>query len=128
MGSEMCIRDSVKNNQNKKFIIIDAGMNDLIRPALYNAKHDIIPLKKNLSKNSISHDFVGPICETSDRFLKTKKYQKINEGDNLAIKDVGAYGIVLTSNYNLRPRPLEVIVNKSNIKKISKKQSLNDII
>ena len=118
----------MKNNQNKKFIIIDAGMNDLIRPALYNAKHDIIPLKKNLSKNSISHDFVGPICETSDRFLKTKKYQKINEGDNLAIKDVGAYGIVLSSNYNLRPRPIELIIDNLKVKKISAKQSLNDII
>jgi len=118
----------IKNSLKKKFIIIDAGMNDLIRPALYNATHNIIPLSKKSSRNSISHDFVGPICETSDRFLKTKNFQKINEGDNLAIKDVGAYGIVLSSNYNLRPRPLEIIVNNSNIKKISKKQSLNDII
>tara|TARA_Y100000816_G_scaffold166382_1_gene119243 strand:- start:3514 stop:4728 length:1215 start_codon:yes stop_codon:yes gene_type:complete len=118
----------IKNNLNKKFIIIDAGMNDLMRPALYNATHDIIPLTKKSSKSSSSHDFVGPICETSDRFLKTKNYQKINEGDNLAIKDVGAYGIVLSSNYNLRPRPIEIIVKNSNIKKISKKQSLNDII
>ena len=118
----------IKSNSSKKFIIIDAGMNDLIRPALYNAIHDIIPLTKNSSRSSNSHDFVGPICETSDRFLKTKSYQKINEGDNLAIKDVGAYGIVLSSNYNLRPRPVEFIIKNSNIKKISKKQSLNDII
>ncbi len=118
----------IKSNSSKKFIIIDAGMNDLIRPALYNAIHDIIPLTKNSSRCSNSHDFVGPICETSDRFLKTKSYQKINEGDNLAIKDVGAYGIVLSSNYNLRPRPVEFIIKNSNIKKISKKQSLNDII
>ncbi len=118
----------IKNNAKKKFIIIDAGMNDLIRPALYNSLHDIIPLDKKLSKNFKSHDFVGPICETSDRFLKTKNYQKINEGDNLAIKDVGAYGIVLSSNYNLRPRPIEIIINKSKIKKISKRQNLNDII
>ena len=117
----------MKNNQNKKFIIIDAGMNDLIRPALYNAKHDIIPLKKNLSKNSISHDFVGPICETSDRFLKTKKYQKINEGDNLAIKDVGAYGIVLSSNYNLRPRPIELIIDKQPMKSINRIAGINTI-
>ena len=103
-------------------------MNDLIRPALYNASHDIIPLTKKSSRNSSSHDFVGPICETSDRFLKTKNYQKINEGDNLAIKDVGAYGIVLSSNYNLRPRPVEFIIKNSKIKMISKKQSLNDII
>ena len=118
----------IKDNSNKKFIILDAGMNDLIRPALYNATHEIIPLTKKSSKNIISHDFVGPICETSDRFLMTKNYQKINEGDNLAIKDVGAYGIVLSSNYNLRPRPVEIIINNSNVKKISKKQSLNDII
>ena len=103
-------------------------MNDLIRPALYNATHDIIPLNRKSSKNSIPHDFVGPICETSDRFLKIKSYQKINEGDNLAIKDVGAYGIVLASNYNLRPRPIEIIVKDSIVKKISKKQNLNDII
>ena len=118
----------IKNSSNKKFIIIDAGMNDLIRPALYNATHDIIPLTKKSSRNFSSHDFVGPICETSDRFLKTKNYQKINEGDNLAIKDVGAYGIVLSSNYNLRPRPVEFIIKNSKIKKISKKQRLNDII
>ena len=118
----------IKNNSNKKFIIIDAGMNDLIRPALYNATHDIIPLNKKSFRNFKSHDFVGPICETSDRFLKTKNYQKINEGDSLAIKDVGAYGIVLSSNYNLRPRPVEYIIENSKIKKISKKQKLNDII
>ena len=118
----------IKKTSNKKFVIIDAGMNDLIRPALYNASHDIIPLTKKSSRNSSSHDFVGPICETSDSFLKTKNYQKINEGDNLAIKDVGAYGIVLSSNYNLRPRPVEFIIKNSKIRKISKKQSLNDII
>ena len=103
-------------------------MNDLIRPALYNSLHDIIPLTKKFSKNFKSHDFVGPICETSDRFLKTKNYQKIKEGDNLAIKDVGAYGIVLSSNYNLRPRPIEIIVKNSKIKKIIKKKNINDII
>ena len=107
----------IKDSSNKKFIILDAGMNDLIRPALYNATHEIIPLTKKSSKNIISHDFVGPICETSDRFLMTKNYQKIDEGDNLAIKDVGAYGIVLSSNYNLRPRPVEIIINNSNVKK-----------
>ena len=118
----------IKKSSNKKFIILDAGMNDLIRPALYNAMHDIIPLTKRPFRNSISHDFVGPICETSDRFLKTKNFQKINEGDDLAIKDVGAYGIVLTSNYNLRTRPMEIIIKNSTVKKISKKQSLNDIV
>ena len=118
----------IKKSSNKKFIILDAGMNDLIRPALYNAMHDIIPLNKKPFRNSMSHDFVGPICETSDRFLKTKNFQKINEGDDLAIKDVGAYGIVLTSNYNLRTRPMEIIIKNSTVKKISKKQSLNDIV
>ena len=118
----------IKKSSKKKFVIIDAGMNDLIRPALYGATHEIIPLTKKSYRSSNSHDFVGPICETSDRFLKTKNYQKISEGDNLAIKDVGAYGIVLTSNYNLRPRPIEIIIKNSNVKKISKKQKLNDII
>ena len=118
----------IKKGVNKNFIILDAGMNDFMRPALYDEFHIIIPITKNSSKMKNTIEFVGPICETSDRFLKTKYYQNINEGDNLAIKDVGAYGIVLSSNYNLRPRPVEFIIKNSKIKKISKKQRLNDII
>jgi len=118
----------IKENPNKDFIILDAGMNDLIRPALYNAKHMIIPANKSSKKSKKEYDFVGPICETSDRFLKMKKFQKLNEGDIVILKDVGAYGYVLSSNYNVRPMPKEVLVDKSKTQIISKSQSIKDLI
>jgi len=118
----------IKESPAKDFIILDAGMNDLIRPALYNAKHMIIPAIKSSKKSKKEYDFVGPICETSDRFLKMKKFQKLNEGEIVILKDVGAYGYVLSSNYNVRPMPKEVLVDKSKTQIISKRQSIKDLI
>jgi len=118
----------IKGTKKKNFIILDAAMNDLIRPALYGAIHNIIPLTKNNSTINKIHDFVGPICESSDKFLSLKKYQKLNEKDFMAICDVGAYGMVLSSNYNLRTKPPEIMVNKSSLKVILKRQKLNNII
>ena len=118
----------IKESSTKDFIILDAGMNDLIRPALYNAKHMIIPAIKSSKKSKKEYDFVGPICETSDRFLKMKKFQKLNEGEIVILKDVGAYGYVLSSNYNVRPMPKEVLVDKSKTQIISKRQSIKDLI
>jgi len=103
-------------------------MNDLMRPALYGAKHKIIPSKLNNQKISKKHEFVGPICETTDKFLTIDEYQKINQRDIVLICDVGAYGMVLSSNYNLRPKPPEILVNKSSAKIITKRQKLNSII
>ena len=103
-------------------------MNDLMRPALYNANHKIIPFIKKPKINYIKHEFVGPICETTDKFLSLPKYQYLNEGDILAICDVGAYGMSLASNYNLRTKPAEVLVNKSSIKVINKREQLKNII
>jgi len=117
----------IKENLKKDFIILDAGMNDLIRPALYNAKHMIIPANKSSRKSKKEYDFVGPICETSDRFLKMKKFQKLNEGDIVILKDVGAYGYVLSSNYNVRPMPKEVLVDRSKTQVINKRQSIKDL-
>ncbi len=110
------------------FIIIDAGMNDLMRPALYKAYHRIIPTNKNRNKVSKRHDFVGPICETTDKFLSMKSYQKLNEGDNIVICDVGAYGKVLSSNYNLRTSPKEILIKDSKVFEIRKKETLQSII
>ena len=118
----------IKKNKNKTFIILDAGMNDLMRPALYGAKHQIIPSKKNNRKINGIFEFVGPICESTDTFLTTKKFQSIKEGDNLIICDVGAYGISLASNYNLRPIPAEVLIKGSKLQIIKKRQKLIDII
>jgi diaminopimelate decarboxylase len=118
----------IKPSKRKNFIILDAAMNDLIRPALYGSHHRIIPVKKNNSRTNIAYEFVGPICETTDKFLTVNKFQKLREKEILAICDVGAYGIVLSSNYNLRVKPQEILVSKSSFKLISKKQNLNDII
>ena len=103
-------------------------MNDLIRPALYGAKHRIIPSKLNIKKILKKHEFVGPICETTDKFLTVNNYQKLNQRDIIIICDVGAYGMVLSSNYNLRPKPPEILINKTSAKIITKRQKLNNII
>ncbi len=118
----------IKETNSKNFVIIDAAMNDLIRPALYGAKHRIIPSKLSRKKISKKHEFVGPICETTDKFLTVNNYQKINQKDIVIICDVGAYGMVLSSNYNLRPKPSEILVNKSLATIITKRQKLNNLI
>jgi|TARA_B100001540_G_scaffold302985_1_gene311091 diaminopimelate decarboxylase len=118
----------IKRTNSKNFVILDSAMNDLIRPALYGAKHRIIPSKINRKKISKRHEFVGPICETTDKFLNVINYQKINQGDVIIICDVGAYGMVLSSNYNLRPKAAEILVNKNSAKIITRRQKLNDII
>ena len=103
-------------------------MNDLIRPALYKAYHKIIPTQKNKKKVLKKHDFVGPICETTDKFLSVKSYQKLNEGDNIVICDVGAYGKVLSSNYNLRVSANEILIKNSKVLRIKKRENLQHII
>ena len=118
----------IKNGTNKKFIILDAGMNDFMRPALYDAQHSIIPVSRSKNKNKGTIEFVGPICETTCKFGKFKKYQKLNEGDFVAIANAGAYGSSLSSNYNTKPLIFELIVNNKKIKIIRKKQDLFKLI
>jgi len=118
----------IKKSNNKTFVILDAGMNDLMRPALYNAYHKIIPLKKNNKRFIGNIEFVGPICESSDTFLNQKNFSGIKEGDYVAITDVGAYGTSLSSNYNTRPTVSEIMVNGSKHKLIKKRQSLENLI
>ena len=118
----------IKQTNTKNFVILDSAMNDLIRPALYGAKHRIIPSKLSNKKISKKHEFVGPICETTDKFLTVTNYQKLNQGDIIIICDVGAYGMVLSSNYNLRPKPVEILINKTSTKIITKRQKLDNII
>ena len=118
----------IKNTEKKIFIILDAAMNDLIRPALYGSYHNIIPLIKSNKKNKRIHDFVGPVCETSDKFLTVKGYQHLKEKEYVAISDVGAYGMSLSSNYNLRPKASEVMIENKSSKVILKRQKLFNII
>ena len=118
----------IKKTNKINFVILDAGINNLMRPALYNAYHRIIPTKRNGNKVSKRHDFVGPICETTDKFLSVKSYQKLKEGDNIVICDVGAYGKVLSSNYNLRKVAGEILIKNSKVFKITKKLGIDTII
>ncbi len=118
----------IKDGYKKNFIILDAAMNDLIRPALYNSKHRIIPAKKNNTKSKKTYEFVGPICESTDKFLTVKKFQKLNEKDLIIICDVGAYGMSLSSNYNLRPKAIELLIKNSKVQIINKRQNLKDLI
>ena len=118
----------IKESQKKNFIILDAGMNDLMRPALYGAKHRILPVIKNKKISKKTYDFVGPICETTDKFLSTNNFQELNEKDLVIICDVGAYGYSLGSNYKVRPKPAEILIKGSKIIVLQKRQKLKDLI
>ena len=118
----------IKKSNNKKFVILDAGMNNLIRPALYDAEHQIIPLKKTNRRIKGNIEFVGPICESADKFLSQKSFVQIKEGDYVGLTHVGAYGMSLSSNYNCRPTAAEVMVTGSKHKLIRKRQSLENLV
>ena len=118
----------IKKSANKDFIILDVGMNDFMRPALYDAKHIIIPVSKVSSKIKGLIEFVGPICESTCKFGIYKNFSKIKENDYIAITNVGAYGSSLSSNYNTRPLIAEILVSKNKLKYIRKKQNLLKLI
>ena len=118
----------IKDSGRKKFIILDAAMNDLMRPALYGAFHRTLPVIKSNKISNKPYEFVGPICESTDKFITLKKFQKLNEKDLIAICDVGAYGMSLSSNYNLRPKPIELLIKGSKINVIRKRQKHTEII
>ena len=118
----------IKKTSKINFVILDAAMNDLMRPALYGSRHEIMASIKSKKMIRKKHEFVGPICETTDKFLSVPKFQTLREKDILAICDVGAYGMVLSSNYNLRTKPSEILINQSSSKIITKRQKLNNII
>jgi len=118
----------IKEGFKKDFIILDAAMNDLMRPALYGAKHKIIPIKKINRNSKKNYEFVGPVCESTDTFATVNNYQKLNEKDYLVICDVGAYGMSLASNYNVRPKPLEILIKGSKIQILSKRQKISDLM
>jgi len=118
----------IKKNGKKDFIILDAAMNDLMRPALYGAKHRTLPVVKKNQTSKKVYEFVGPICESTDKFITLKKFQKLKEKDLVVMCDVGAYGMSLSSNYNLRPKPIEILIKGSKINVIKKRQKLKDLI
>lgn len=116
----------LKQNSDKSFAIIDGAMNDLLRPAFYNAYHQVLPVNENSNGVSASWDLVGPICETGD-FLAKDRQLSLSEGDYLAVMSAGAYGFTMSSNYNSRPRVAEVMVEGENHHLIRERETIHDL-
>jgi len=137
----------IKESGDKKFAIVDAGMNDLIRPALYCSYHEIVPVEENTRPSPPSSlwpgrgtreaagkggmekiDIVGPVCESGDFFALDREMPELREGELLAIMSAGAYGLVMASNYNSRPLPAEVLIRGDKFALIRKRQTLEDLV
>jgi len=121
----------VKHTQKKNFAIVDAAMNDLVRPSFYGAYHEVLPVKSvsySASKNIQRYDVVGPICESGDFLAKNRKFISLGEGDLLAVMSSGAYGFSMASNYNSRPRPAEVLINGTKVKLIRRREEYKDLV
>jgi diaminopimelate decarboxylase len=116
-----------KTNQEKNFFIVDAGMNDLLRPSLYGSFHDIWPVRRTRSHPVIA-DVVGPVCESADFFAKDRPVPKLGAGDLVAIMSAGAYGFTLSSNYNSRPRAAEILADGERFYVIRQRESYQDLI
>lgn len=118
----------VKQNGQKKFVIVDGGMNDLIRPALYQAHHEIVPVNQPTGREEMIADIVGPVCESGDFFARGREIPPVQAGDLLAIRTAGAYGFVLASNYNSRLRPCELLIDGEQVHVARSRESLEDLI
>ncbi|MGO9648207.1 MAG: diaminopimelate decarboxylase family protein, partial [Terriglobales bacterium] len=117
-----------KTNHGKKFLVVDAAMNDFLRPALYDAYHQIVPIKAGSDSTQETVDIVGPVCETGDFLARDRELPVMQEGDLLAVLDAGAYGMSLTSNYNTRPRPAEVLIDGKTAKLVRRRESIADLL
>ena len=117
-----------KKTPSKEFVVVDAAMNDLIRPSLYRSHHDILPLRWPQSPSSIVADVVGPICETGDFLARDRELADVQPGEYLAVASAGAYGFVQSSNYNSRPRAPEVLVEGAAWRVIRERESYADLI
>jgi diaminopimelate decarboxylase len=118
----------VKKNGEKTFVVTDAGMNDLIRPALYQAYHDIVPVVRRKGARKKMVDVVGPVCESGDFFARDRELPELKPGDLVAILDAGAYGLSLSSNYNSRARPAEVLVEGKRARLIRRRETMDDLL
>jgi diaminopimelate decarboxylase len=118
----------LKQTENRKFLIVDAGMNDLIRPALYQSYHEIVPVREPVAPERESVDVVGPVCESGDFFAQDRELPAMNEGDLVALMSAGAYGFVMASNYNSRPLPAEVLIQGDRASLIRRRQTSDDLV
>jgi diaminopimelate decarboxylase len=119
----------IKANGVHKFAIVDAAMNDLLRPSLYGAYHRILPVQSDDRRPTTDDwDVVGPVCETGDFLARDRELPALEPGELLLVLDTGAYGMSLASNYNSRPRPAEVLVDGSKVTVIRKRETIRDLI
>jgi diaminopimelate decarboxylase len=118
----------IKNNRGKHFVIVDAGMNDLLRPALYQAHHEIVPVVRDRSRKKHTVDVVGPVCESGDFLARDRALPQITSGELLAVLDAGAYGTAQGSTYNTRGRPTEILVDGNRAKLIRRRETFEDLI
>jgi diaminopimelate decarboxylase len=116
----------VKENRGKQFVIVDAGMNDLLRPALYSAFHRVEPVRPR-GGDTRRVDVVGPVCETGDFLARDRNLERVQPGDLLAVRDAGAYGFVMASNYNMRPRAAEALVEGGAVRLIRRRETFDDL-
>lgn len=117
-----------KETPTKKFLIVDAGMNDLIRPALYQGHHEIVPLQRFADRLLERVDVVGPVCETGDFFAEDRCLPRVEAAERLAIMSAGAYGFTMASNYNARPLPAEVLVEGKTMRVVRQRQTWEDLV
>lgn len=117
----------LKQSQGRQFVVVDAGMNDLIRPGLYGAYHDIVPVETSEREDFVA-DIVGPVCETTDYLARERTLPQVQRGEILAVRDAGAYGFTLASNYNSRPRAAEVLVDSQSYQIVRKRESYEDLV
>jgi diaminopimelate decarboxylase len=117
-----------KRNGAKEFIIVDAAMNDLIRPSLYNAYHEIVPVEQPANRGTLVADIVGPVCETGDFLARDREIAALETGDLAAVRTAGAYGFVMASNYNSRPRAAEVLVDGAAYRVVRARETYEDLI
>ena len=118
----------LKRGHGRNFLILDAGMNDLVRPAMYEAFHEIVPLRRDTSRRALKVDVVGPICESTDAFARERMLQEMGEGEYVAFLSAGAYGHVMASRYNSRPLPAEVLVRGSSFELVNARESFDQMI
>jgi diaminopimelate decarboxylase len=117
----------VKENRGKRFVIVDAGMNDLLRPALYQAYHRIEPVGRD-DRPSSRVDVVGPVCETGDFLARDRELPEVRAGELLAVRDAGAYAFAMASNYNLRPRAAEALVEGGSLRLLRRRETFEDLV
>jgi diaminopimelate decarboxylase len=118
----------VKKTPVKTFIVVDAAMNDLIRPALYEGYHEIVPLRERLDQTALVTDVVGPVCESGDFFAQDRELPPLQQGDRIALMSAGAYGFVMASTYNSRPLLPEILVERNQVHVVRQRQTYDDLV